>query len=181
MLFRSANLYRRPDGTPIPIFRDKGKVVATFEQFAHIEDVLGSYGGQIASFDWVFSPKGNDGAPQPMFDHETGAANPEVVAYWRDHYDLAQIVEAHWAERGDSLKGRIHLFVGTADTFYLDGAAHKFEAILTRLGADPHFTYIPDRTHFDLYLVDKDPRALFDQIAAEMYAVARPGVDWKTK
>ena len=177
----NANMFHRPDGTPVPIFRDKGKVIATFEQLTHLEDVLGPYGGQIASFDWVFSPKGNDGAPMQMFDHQTGDVHPEIVAYWHDHYDLAHIVESRWAERGGSLKGRIHLFVGTADTFYLDGAAHKFEAVLTRLGADPHFTYIPDRTHFDLYLVDKDPRALFDQIGAEMYAVARPGVDWKKK
>ena len=175
----NANLFHYADGSAVPIFRDKGKVIATMEQFTHMEDVLGPYGGQIASFDWVFSPKGKSGAPEPMFDHQTGAVNPEVVAYWHDHYDLAHTVEAHWAERGASLKGRIHLFVGTADTFYLDGAAHKFEAVLNRLGAEPHFTYIPNRTHFDLYLVDKDRQGLFDQIAAEMYAVARPGVDWK--
>jgi hypothetical protein len=71
--------------------------------------------------------------------------------------------------------------VGTADTFYLDGAAHKFEAVLNRLGADPHFTYIPDRTHFDLYKAGDDPSGLFDQIGAEMYAVARPGATWKKK
>ncbi len=165
----------------MPIFRDKGKVIATMEQFTHLEDVLGSFGGQIASFDWVFSPKANSGAPEPMFDHETGAVHPEVVAYWHEHYDLAHIVESHWTEKQTSLKGRIHLFVGTADTFYLDGAAHKFEAVLNRLGAEPHFTYIPDRTHFDLYVVDKDRLGLFDQISAEMYAVARPGVNWKKK
>jgi hypothetical protein len=102
-----------------------------------------------------------------------------VVAYWHDHYDLAHLTEANWTERGPDLKGRIHLFVGTADTFYLDGAAHKYEAVLTRLGGDPRFTYLPGRTHFDLYTVDKDNYALFDQIGAEMYAVARPGEDWK--
>jgi hypothetical protein len=143
--------------------------------------VMGPNGGQVSSFDWVFSPKSNGGGPVQMFDHQTGAVHPEVVAYWHDHYDLAHIVESHWAENGPSLKGRIHLFVGTADTFYLDGAAHKFEARLNTLGADPHFTYIPDRTHFDLYFVDKDRQGLFDQISAEMYAVARPGVDWKKK
>jgi hypothetical protein len=114
-----------------------------------------------------------------MFDRQTGNVNPQVVAYWHDHYDLAYLTESSWAERGPDLKGRIHLFVGTADTFYLDGAAHKYEAVLTRLGADPHFTYLPDRTHFDLYAVGKDNQALFDQIGAEMYAVARPGEDWK--
>ena len=174
-----ANVYRKPDGSPWPIFRDKGQVIATFEQLAHLEEVLGPYGGQLSSFEWVFSPKGKDGAPEPMFDRTTGAVHADVVAYWRDHYDLAHIVETHWAERGAALKGRIHVFVGTADTFYLDGPAHKFEAVLNRLGADPHFTYIPDRTHFDLYRVDNDQGGLFDRIGAEMYATARPGSNWK--
>ncbi len=177
----NANVYHRADGTAIPIFRDKGKVIATFEQLARLEDVTGRFGGQVSSFDWVFSPKGKDGAPEQMFDHETGAVNPEVIAYWHDHDDLAHLVEAHWAERGAMLKGRIHLIVGTGDTFYLDGPAHRFEAVLKRLGGDPHFTYIPDRTHFDLYVVDKDRMGLFDRIGAEMYAVARPGAQWKKK
>ncbi len=105
--------------------------------------------------------------------------NPEVVAYWHDHYDLAHIVETTWPERQSMLKGRIHLFVGTADTFYLDGAAHKFQARLERLGADSHFTYIPDRTHFDLYKIGDDRYGLYEQITAEMYAVARPSAHWK--
>lgn len=174
-----ANAYHRPDGTPYPIERDHGKVLAAFEQFTELEDVLGPYGGQIASFEWVFSPKGKSGAPEEMFDRVTGDVHPEVVAYWHDHYDLAHIVETHWAERGKDLKGRIHLFVGTADTFYLDGAAHKFDAVLSELDADEHFTYIPDRTHFDLYFVGKDRMGLFDQIGAEMWAVARPHHPWK--
>lgn len=174
-----ANAYRRPDGTPYPIERDHGKVLATFEQFSKLEAVLGPYGGQIASFEWVFSPKGKSGAPEEMFDRVTGDVHPDVVAYWHDHYDLAHIVETQWTERGNDLKGRIHLFVGTADTFYLDGAAHKFDAVLSKLGADAHFTYIPDRTHFDLYVVGKDRMALFDQISAEMWAVARPKHPWE--
>jgi S-formylglutathione hydrolase FrmB len=177
----NVNMFRRADGSAVPIFRDKGAVIATFEQLTRIEDVTGTYGGQISSFDWVFSPKGKSGAPEQMFDHASGAVNPAVVAYWQAHYDLAHIVETHWSDRGASLRGRIRLFVGTADTFYLDGAAHKFEAVLNRLGAEPHFSYLPDRTHFDLYGVDKDPQGLFDQIGAEMWAVARPGVDWKKK
>jgi enterochelin esterase-like enzyme len=175
----NANLYRRPDGTPWPIFRDKGKVIATLEQFGHLETVLGPYGGQLESFDWVFSPKGKDGAPEPLFDRETGAVDPAVAAYWREHYDLAHICEANWAERGAALKGKIHVIVGTADTFYLDGPAHRFDAVLARLDADAHFNYLPGKTHMDLYAVGDDRMGLYDQIGAEMYAVARPDVAWK--
>ena len=174
-----ANVYRGPDGTPYPIVRDHSQVVATFEEFGRQERVLGSYGGQIASFEWVFSPRGADGRPVKMFDRETGDVDPKVVAYWHDHYDLAHIVEANWATRGRSLKGRIHVVVGTADTFYLDGAAHKFEAVLNRLGAVPHFTYRDNRTHFDLYEENGDRMAMMDEIAEQMYAVARPAAHWK--
>jgi hypothetical protein len=173
-----ANVYRRPDGTPWPIVRDHQEVIATFEEFGHQEAVLGPYGGQVASFEWVFSPRGADGRPLPMFDRNTGDVHPEVVAYWRDHYDLAHIVEANWSARGRDLKGKIHLIVGTADTFYLDGAAHKFEAVLNRLGADPHFTYRDNRTHFDLYEENGDRMAMMDEIAQQMYAVARPAAHW---
>ncbi len=170
-----ANVYHGRDGSATPIMRMDGKVVATFEQFSKIEEVLGPYGGQVASFEWVFSPKGPDGAPVPMFDRVTGAVSPDVVHYWHDHYDLAYVTEQNWAARGRLLKGRIHLYVGTADTFYLDGAAHLFEARLNKLGAEPRFTYIPDRSHFDLYKVSEDRNGLFNDIAAQMYAVARPG------
>jgi len=181
-----ANVYRRADGSAYPVMRDHGKVVATFEQFARNEAVLGPYGGQIASFEWVFSPRGKDGRPAQMFDRETGDVHPEVIEYWRDHYDLAHIVQTTWAQRGALLRGKIHVFVGTADTFYLDGAAHKMDAVLNALGADAHFTYIPDRTHFDLYTTHaagegskEDRRGLFTEIGAQMYAVARPNSHWK--
>ncbi len=174
-----ANVYRKQDGSPYPIFRDKGKVMATFEDLARLETALGPYGGQISSFDWVFSPKGRGGEPEQMFDRVTGDVHPDVVAYWHDHYDLAHIVETHWAELAPALKGRIHVYVGTADTFYLDGPAHKMDALLKRLGADAHFTYVPDRTHFDLYFVDKDRQGLFDEIGQQMWETARPGKNWK--
>jgi enterochelin esterase-like enzyme len=176
-----ANVYHQPDGTETPIMRANGKVVATFEQFSKIEAVLGPYGGQVSSFDWVFSPKGPSGAPEPMFDRVTGEVNPQVVDYWHKHYDLAHLVEQNWGKDAGVLRGRIHVFVGTADTFYLDGSAHLFEARLQKLGAEPHFTYVPGRTHFDLYKVGQDRTGLFDQIGAEMYATARPGSNWVVK
>ena len=181
-----ANIYRRGDGTPYPLVRDHAHVIGTFEQFAHTEQVLGDYGGQLASFEWVFSPRSANGRPLQMFNRETGDIDPAVVAYWRDHYDLAHIVTAAWNQRGRNLRGKIHVFVGTADTFYLDGAAHRFDAVLRGLNAGAHFTYIPDRTHFDLYTTKgtgangKDDRmGLFDQIGTEMYAIARPHSHWK--
>ena len=170
-----ANVYRRADGSAYPLVRDKGKVLASFETFARLENVLGEYGGQMASFDWVFSPRGADGRPVPMFDRDTGAVDPAVVAYWRDHYDIAHLVQANWPQLKPNLDGKIHVIVGTADTFYLDGAAHKLKAALDGLGAKSDIRFLPGRTHFDLYQIGDDKSGLMKQIAWEMYAVARPG------
>ena len=176
-----ANVYRQPDGKPYPLVRMHGKVIETFEQFAKLENVIGSYGGQMASFDWVFSPRRPDGRPEPMFDRNTGQVNPTVIAYWRKHYDLAHIVKRTWARRGAYLRGKIHVYVGTADTFYLDGAAREFDGVLSTLGADAQFTFRKGRTHFNLYSRHGDPLALFDTIAAQMYLTAYPHAATKWK
>ncbi len=169
-----ANVYHRPDGSAWPLVRDHGRVLGTFEQFARLERVLGGYGGQLASFDWVFSPRGQDGRPQPMFDRDSGDVDPAVVAYWRDHYDIAYRLQQQWPRLKPDLDGKIHLYVGTADTFYLDGAAHRLKAVLDRLHAKSEFRFLPDRTHFDLYKVGDDRRGLLKQISWAMYAIARP-------
>jgi hypothetical protein len=145
------------------------------EDFARIEAVEGDYGGQMASFDWVFSPRGPDGRPVPIFDRATGDVNPTVVAYWRENYDIAYRLARDWPLLKSDLDGKIHVIVGTADTFYLDGAAHRLKSVLDQLGAKSDIRFAPDRTHFDLYQVGDDPRALIKDIAWEMYAIARPG------
>ncbi|OOW79086.1 enterochelin esterase [Xanthomonas campestris pv. vitiswoodrowii] len=170
----NANVYRRADGSQFPLIRDHGKVLADLETFAKLERVLGPYGGQLTSFEWVFSPRGADGRPLPMFDRDTGKVDPAVVAYWRTHYDISARVAAQWPTLKPDLDGKIHLIVGTADTFYLDGAAHQFQAVLDGLGARSDFRYLEGRTHFDLYTEGDDNDALMKKIAAEMYAVARP-------
>ncbi|MFA4751702.1 alpha/beta hydrolase-fold protein [Xanthomonas perforans] len=170
----NANVYRRADGSQFPLIRDHGKVLADLETFAKLERVLGPYGGQLTSFEWVFSPRGADGRPLPMFDRDTGKVDPAVVAYWRTHYDISARVAAQWPTLKPDLDGKIHVIVGTADTFYLDGAAHKFQAVLDGLGARSDFRYLEGRTHFDLYTEGDDNDALMKKIAAEMYAVARP-------
>jgi len=169
-----ANLYRR-EGTPVPAVREQGKVVATNEQAARLEAVLGSYGGQFASFEWVFSPRGEDGRPMPLFDRTTGAVDPTVAAYWRANYDMSDRLARDWTTLRNDLDGKIHVVVGTADTFYLDGPARRLQAALDRAGARSSFTYLPGRGHFDLYARGSDSDALTADIAWAMYAVARPG------
>lgn len=176
-----ANAYRDAAGRALPLVRAKGEVVATLEQFARIERTLGPVGGQLASFDWVFSPKGADGRPQPMFDRATGAVDPAVVAYWHQNYDIAYIVARDWPKLKANLDGKIHLIVGMADTFYLDGPAHRLQAVFEKLGAHESFTFIPGRTHFDLFKQGEDRTGLMNDIAWDMYRLARPKSALKPK
>ncbi len=173
---KDANFYRDDGGKPRPLIREHEKLIATIPDFARLEAVLGRNGGQFRSFEWVFSPRGSDGTPMEMFDRNTGAVNPAVVAYWSEHYDIAHMIEEHWRELRPDLDGKIHLYVGTADTFYLDGAAHRLDAAMRKAGAHGQFTYIPDKTHFDLYERDGDKGALTKDIARAMYETARPNM-----
>ncbi|TXC74160.1 enterochelin esterase [Sphingorhabdus soli] len=169
-----ANFYSDAKGEAPPLIRDKGKVIASIADFGRLEAALGPYGGQFASFEWVFSPRCPDGRPCTIFDRATGAVDPKVAAYWRDHYDIAHIVARDWPTLKPDLDGKIHLIVGSADTFYLDGPAHRLQAVLDGLGAKSSFRYLPGKTHFDLFEQDGDRQALMKTIAGEMYAVARP-------
>jgi hypothetical protein len=85
------------------------------------------------------------------------------------------MVAQNWPTLKPDLDGKIHLIVGTADTFYLDGAAHKLQAVFDSLGAHESFRFLPDKTHMDLYVEGSDRWALLKKISWEMYAVARPG------
>ena len=170
-----ANVYRKPDGSPWPLAQDKGQMLVSMEDYTKREVVIGAYGGQLASFEWVFSPRDANGLPVPMFDRTTGAVDSVVIAYWKAHYDVSEVFRRHWPELKRDLDGKIHLTVGSADTFFLDGSARALEATMRGLGAKTDFRYVEGRGHFDLYVVGGDPRGLYKTIAWEMYALARPG------
>jgi hypothetical protein len=172
---KQANFYFAPDHTPRPFAIDKGNVLVTLRDYARRESVIGEFGGQFSSFEWVFSPRGPDGRPLHMFDRETGEVDGQVAEYWSEHFDIAEYLRRNWAQLRFTLDGKIHLIVGAADNFGLDKSAQKLEAIMKMLDAHSDFRYINGRGHFDLYATDGDKWGLYKMIAREMYAVARPG------
>ena len=173
-LTRDANVYVRPDGTPTPLVQMQGRDVESFEEFARQEKVLGEYGGQISSFDWVFSPRGPDGRPMPLFDRETGVVHREIANYWLERYDISRYLARNARALVKPLRRKIHIVVGAADTFYLDKAVRLLQETITPLGYEPRITYLANRTHFDLF-----EGGLGTRIAAQMYDVARPRDRWK--
>jgi pimeloyl-ACP methyl ester carboxylesterase len=105
---------------------------------------------QYESFDSVFSPRGADGKPQPLFDRGTGVIDAAVEQYWVSHYDIAQILDERWPDLRDKLHGKLHIIVGTKDNFGLDAPVRLLQAELSRLGSDAEFDYVPDADHWSV-------------------------------
>jgi hypothetical protein len=111
-----------------PAFRNYlGEVFATQRDENYMELTQGDHsrsGGQYDIWQAVFGPVGADGYPKPIFDKVTGDIDPVVAAYWREHYDLSNIVARDWATLAPKLKGKIHLYVGNGDNYYLTDSVY---------------------------------------------------------
>lgn len=132
--FQTVNIYEdlnglwTREGQPRPVARTREKVLMTLQQLQHYEHVVG-YGGQLDSFDAVFSPRGTDGRPQALIHKLTGDIDRRVAEHWKQ-YDIRLVLERNWATLGPRLKGKIHVIAGGWDTFYLDGAAVRLRDFL---------------------------------------------------
>ena len=120
--------------TPRPGMRDYlGHVSATLREANMRELVLGtkSRGGQQWDiWEAVYSPVGADGYPQPIWDKYTGEINHKVAEFWKENYDLAYILKRDWPKIGNSLRGKIHIYCGDMDNYYLNNAVYLMEDIL---------------------------------------------------
>jgi hypothetical protein len=119
---------------PKPLGRmSNDHVLATMESFSQQEAVLGTKGrsgGQLDAFHATFGPAGPDGYPSKLWDPETGEIDKEVARYWTENYDLTAILQRDWERLGPKLVGKLHVTMGTKDTFYLDAAARRMERFL---------------------------------------------------
>jgi hypothetical protein len=113
-----------------------GHVDAMVRDMNHRELALGSKsrsGDQWDIWEAVYSPVGPDGYPVRVFDKKTGEINPSVVAHWKENFDLTHIIQRDWPKIGDKLKGKIHLYVGDMDNYYLNNAVYNAEDMLKQL------------------------------------------------
>jgi S-formylglutathione hydrolase FrmB len=169
-----ANVYRGADGQALPLVRAGAALPALdFESSTRMELVLGAYGGQTTAFEWVFSPRGDDGRPVPLFDRASGRVDPQVARYWCNHADMAAALARASPATRRALAGKLHLWVGSEDTFYLDRAAVRFAEAARQAGVDARLTVLPGRDHFNLYTVGDDRLGLFKIIAAQMQAAVK--------
>ena len=161
--YRSVNIYDDHNAyyyednpfkrTPKPGYRDyRDHLFSTFEDRNLVELAIGTHGrsaGQHDAWASVFGPVGEDGYYKPLYDKATGAIDPEVATYWRDHYDLRYILQRDWKTLGPKLRGKIHITSGTMDNGYLNNAVYQMEEFLGHAVPSPEFeiTYGERREH----------------------------------
>jgi len=116
---------------------EEGQPRVTVRQMSQLEEVLGSRvrgGEQFQAYDAAYGPLGEDGYPKPLFNRRTGSIDKSVAAYWRDHgFDLNYYLKQNWARIGKDLVGKIHVYTGDMDNYYLNLAVYRMEEQLKGL------------------------------------------------
>ena len=126
----------------IPSHRDwLGQVNRGVGDDNHLELVRGTKsrsGDQWDIWEAVYSPMGADGYPRRIWDKRTGVIDHDVAEYWREHYDLRYILERDWTTLGPKVQGKIHIYVGDMDNYYLNNAVYLMENFLEST-TDPYY------------------------------------------
>ncbi|HSO86010.1 MAG TPA: alpha/beta hydrolase-fold protein [Draconibacterium sp.] len=156
-----------------PIVREvSGESILSQKVFIQFENVLGSSdtyvtsGGQFSAFTALFSPKGEDGLPKPMFDPVTGKIDHEVVEYWRKH-DLKHYVKTNWEKLGPKIQGKIWAWTGDMDNFYLNPALRAFDEMLKTM-ENPKSDAIINFTPMKGHCAEYDEIKVIQQIAEKL-------------
>jgi S-formylglutathione hydrolase FrmB len=134
------NMFVAEDGTNRPLARRQGSVAILYKDFVAMERPI--RGEQIGSFEAVFSPRGKDGQPMPLFSRDTGAIDPEVARAWQ-RYDIGKVLRENWNQLAPKLSGKIHVYMGDSDTFYLEGATKLLSQDLKALNSDAVVEFFP--------------------------------------
>lgn len=165
----NANLFTDEKGNQRPLARKKDKVMLHYKPFSDMETVMG-HGGQLSSFEAVFSPRGPDGRPRLLWDRMTGKIDPETAKTWQ-RYDIRLILEINWKTLAPKLAGKLHVYMGDEDTFYLEGATKLLKESLGRLGSDAVVEIFSGRDHGNL--LNKELRERISREMAEQYRKGR--------
>jgi hypothetical protein len=119
-----------------------GHISTTVEDMNRHELVLGTKGrsgGQWDIWEAVFSPVGADGYPKRIWDKRTGVIDKSVAEHWRENYDLSHILRRDWEKGlGEKLRGKLYIYVGDMDNYYLNNAVYLVEDFLKSTKNPPY-------------------------------------------
>ncbi len=143
-----------------PAHRDSlGQVSYSVWDENRLELALGTQGrsgGQWDIWQATYSPMGADGYPQPIWDKKTGVIDRDVAHYWKEHYDLRHILERDWETLGPKLRGKLHVYVGDMDNYYLNNAVYYLESFLEKT-TDPYYAGVVAYGDRDEHCWNGDP------------------------
>ncbi len=154
-LYRDDNAYVNRHGNERPSARDlRGDVTLTMRREVGAENLLGrgdcftTSGGQWGAWNAVFSPRGADGLPIPLWDPQTGQIRRDIAEQVKK-YDLRLVLEENWKTLGPKLRGKLHIAAGDADQYFLNNAVHLLDEYLrgTDPPADAKIVYGPGKGH----------------------------------
>ena len=174
------NMYVDDSGGRRPIARISDgaggeHVILWYEPFAKMETVIGE-GGQLRSFEWVFSPRNaNTGLPEPLYDRETGLVDAQVAHAWR-RYDIRMLLADNWPTLGPKLGNgkELNVFMGAADTFYLNGATELLKSALENLKTEATVELFPGEDHGFNPITMRDLSQRIDRRIVEQFNANHP-------
>jgi hypothetical protein len=142
-IYEDQNAYMNRQGFERPSARTlTGDTEFTIRHECQMENVMGagdSYtmsGQQWGAWNATYGPRGKDGRPVPIWDPRSGAINRGVIEHWKK-YDLRLVLQEQWKTLGPRLRGKIHIWVGEADEYFLNNAVHLLDQFLS--SADPPY------------------------------------------
>ncbi len=118
-----------------------GNISSSVKDMNYRELALGDRsrsGQQWDIWEATYSPQGEDGYPVRLWDKYTGVIDPEIAEYWKENYDLRYILERDWTEIGKKLEGKINIYCGDMDNYYLNNAVYMMEEFLEST-KDPYY------------------------------------------
>ena len=136
-----------------------GEPMLSLQEFIQYENVLGNSdtylnsGGQFSAHTALYSPKGSDGLPQPLFDPTSGVIDGAVAEHWKK-YDFKIYAQENWQELGHKLENKIFIWMGDMDHFYLNPATREFANFIeqtTSPKSDAEILFAPMEGHCSLY------------------------------
>ncbi|MCC6245376.1 MAG: hypothetical protein IT353_21220 [Gemmatimonadaceae bacterium] len=116
---------RQPDGNISAMMKDEN-------WFELVGGTKSRSGGQWDIWEATFGPVGLDGYPVPIWNKRTGDINHDVAAYWKERYDLRHILESRWSTLGPKVADKINIYVGDADSYYLNMGVRLIDAFLSK-------------------------------------------------
>ncbi len=130
-IYKDENAFINEFGLYHPVMRDvSGEPMIKLKDFIMRENILGvsdSYitsGGQFSAHTALYSPIGDDGLPKPLFDPKSGEIDHSVADHWKK-YDFKLYAQENWKNLGPKLAGKIYVWMGDMDHFYLNHATRK--------------------------------------------------------